>query len=73
MFATVASSADVAVELSTIRFGNRVVRISRASHLHEGKLARLARMTLGHDRIRRTVQMRGKVYQPRAGQMFPKH
>jgi hypothetical protein len=56
MFATFASSAGTAVELSTLRFGDRLVRISRASHLHEGKLARLARMTVGHDRIGRTVQ-----------------
>src|SRR5712691_6701681 len=48
MFATFASSAGAAVELSTLRFGDRLVRISRASHLHEGKLARLARMTVGH-------------------------
>jgi len=31
-----------AVELSTIQLGDRLVRIFRAGHLHEGKPARLA-------------------------------
>jgi hypothetical protein len=38
-----------AVEVSTMQFGDRLVRISRAGHLHEGKPARLARITVGHD------------------------
>ena len=37
------------MELSTIQSGNRLVRISRAGHLHEGKPARFARITVGHD------------------------
>jgi hypothetical protein len=45
------------VELSTIQFGDRLVRISRAGHLHEDKAARLARITVGHDTyaINRTI------------------
>ena len=38
-----------AVELSTIQFGDRLVRVSRAGHLHEGRPTRLARITVGHD------------------------
>ena len=38
-----------AVELSTIQFCDRLVRISLAGHLHGGKPARLARITVGHD------------------------
>jgi hypothetical protein len=49
-----------AVELSTIQFGDRLVRISRAGHLHEGRPARLARITVGHDTyaIDRTISCR---------------
>src|SRR5437899_11738801 len=38
-----------AVQLSTIQFGDRLVRISRAGHLHEGKPPRLARITVRDD------------------------
>ena len=48
------------VELSTIQFGDRLVRISRAGHLHEGNPARMARIAVRHERIRRTVQIREK-------------
>jgi hypothetical protein len=37
------------VELSTIQFGDRPIRIFRAGHLHEGKPTRLPRITVGHD------------------------
>jgi hypothetical protein len=38
-----------AVELSTIQFGDRLVRISRAGHLHERRPARLTRISVSHD------------------------
>jgi hypothetical protein len=50
MFATVASSAGAAVEWSTIRFGDRLVRTSRASHLHKGQ-ARVVGPNDGRSRL----------------------